>query len=78
MIPSNILKDQFNALVEYEMEKINIAESIKMIKENLKDEGMEKEDIAALHKVASAKAKENLEALESNADKIKEILALVA
>jgi len=78
MIPENILKQQFETLVQYEMEKISIAESIKLIKETLKDEGMEKEDIATLCKVASAKAKENLEGLEASADKIKEILALVA
>lgn len=72
-----VLKSQFEALVQLHIEKINIAESIKLIKDNLKDEGLEKEDIAALVKIAAAKAKEDVEGLQLQADKLNELLKIV-
>ncbi len=77
MIPSNILKSEFDKLVNLEIEKINISESIKLIKEVLNNEGMEKPTIAAVCKIASAKAKEKLTELDDAANKIKEMLDLV-
>lgn len=77
MIPSNILKAEFDKLVNLEIEKINISESIKLIKQVLKDEGMETADIGAVCKIASAKAKEKLTELDDAANKIKEMLDLI-
>jgi predicted nucleic acid-binding Zn-ribbon protein len=78
MISKTILSAQYEALVQLQIEKINIAESIKLIKDNLKDEGMESADIAALVKIAAAKAKEDLEGLNTQTDKLKEMLEMVA
>ena len=78
MISKTILSTQYEALVQLQIEKINIAESIKLIKDNLKDEGMESADIAALVKIAAAKAKEDLEGLNTQTDKMKEMLEMVA
>jgi hypothetical protein len=78
MISKTILSAQYEALVQLQIEKINIAESIKLIKDNLKDEGMESADIAALVKIAAAKAKEDLEGLNTQTDKMKEMLEMVA
>jgi len=77
MIPSNILKSEFDKLVNLEIEKINISESIKLIKEVLNNEGMEKSEVNAVCKIASAKAKEKLTELDDAANKIKEMLDLV-
>lgn len=76
-IPTNILKSEFEKLVQLEIEKINISESIKVIKQSLKDEGMETHEIAALSKIAAAKAKEALEDLDAGAKKLQELLGIV-
>ena len=76
-IPTNILKSEFEKLVQLEIEKINISESIKVIKQSLKDEGMETHEIAALSKIATAKAKEALEDLDAGAKKLQELLGIV-
>lgn len=76
-IPTNILKAEFEKLVQLEIEKINIAEAIKVIKQGLKDEQMETQEIAALGKIAAAKAKEALEDLDAGAKKLQELLGIV-
>ena len=48
------LQNAFNAIT---------AEAIKAIKKNMKDQGLEKDEIQAIAKIASAKAKENTEGL---------------
>jgi len=77
-ISSTVLKGQFEALVQYAIEKINISESVKLIKQSLKDEGMEKEEIQALCKIAAAKAKEDVESLEASTKMLQEMLDTVA
>ena len=77
-IPSNVLKAEFDKLVQYHIEKINIAETIKVIKQGLVDEGMEKSEVAALVKVAAAKAKEDVEGLESATKMLQDMLDAVA
>lgn len=76
-IPTNILKSEFEKLVQLEIEKINISESIKIIKQSLKDEGMQTQEIAALSKIAAAKAKEALDDLSASSKKIEELLGIV-
>lgn len=77
-IPKNILDAEFAKLVELEIEKINIAESIKMIKEQLVEEGLEKADVAVIQKIASAKAKEATQGLNDQADLLKTYLDILA
>ena len=77
-IPTNILKSEFEKLVQLEIEKINISESIKIIKQTLKDEKMQTQEIAALSKIATAKAKEALDDLSASSKKIEELLGIVA
>ena len=76
-IPTNILKSEFEKLVQLEIEKINISESIKIIKQSLKDEQMDTQEIAALSKIAAAKAKEALDDLSASSKKIEELLGIV-
>ena len=78
MISKTILSTQYEALVQLQIEKINIAESIKLIKDNLKDENMPKEDIAALVKIAAAKAKEDVDSLESGAKALQDMIAKIS
>ncbi len=76
-ISTTVLKAEFEKLVQLEIEKINISESIKVIKQSLKDEGLETQEISALCKIAAAKAKEALEDLDASARKVQEFLEIV-
>lgn len=76
-ISTTVLKAEFEKLVQLEIEKINISESIKVIKQGLKDEGLETQEISALCKIAAAKAKEALEDLDASARKVQEFLEIV-
>ena len=75
---TTVLKAEFEKLVQLEIEKINISESIKVIKQGLKDEGLETQEISALCKIAAAKAKEALEDLDASARKVQEFLEIVS
>ena len=77
-ISTTVLKAEFEKLVQLEIEKINISESIKVIKQSLKDEGLETQEISALCKIAAAKAKEALEDLDASARKVQEFLEIVS
>ena len=77
-ISTTVLKAEFDKLVQLEIEKINISESIKVIKQGLKDEGLETQEISALCKIAAAKAKEALEDLDASARKVQEFLEIVS
>ena len=77
-ISTTVLKAEFEKLVQLEIEKINISESIKVIKHGLKDEGLETQEISALCKIAAAKAKEALEDLDASARKVQEFLEIVS
>ena len=77
-INTTVLKAEFEKLVQLEIEKINISESIKVIKQGLKDEGLETQEISALCKIAAAKAKEALEDLDASARKVQEFLEIVS
>ncbi len=77
-ISTTVLKAEFEKLVQLEIEKINISESIKVIKQGLKDEGLETQEISALCKIAAAKAKEALEDLDASARKVQEFLEIVS
>ena len=68
------LQNAFNAIVGYEEDKIATAEAIKAIKEKMKDQGLEKDEIQAIAKIASAKAKENTEGLTLQATLIQKYL----
>ena len=59
------LQNAFNAIT---------AEAIKAIKEKMKDQGLEKDEIQAIAKIASAKAKENTEGLTLQATLIQKYL----
>jgi phosphoenolpyruvate carboxylase len=74
---NNKAKQLYQSLVEYEIEKINIAESIKSIKESLKEAGFEKEDIATLAQAAAAKAKGEDDKLANKAASINKILEII-
>ena len=76
-INTTVLKSEFDKLVQLEIEKINISESIKLIKQSLKEEGLESSEVSALCKIAAAKAKEALEDLDTSARKVQEFLEIV-
>ena len=77
-INTTVLKAEFEKLVQLEIEKINISESIKVIKQGLKDEQLSPQEISALCKIAAAKAKEALEDLDASARKVQEFLEIVS
>ena len=77
-INTTVLKAEFEKLVQLEIEKINISESIKVIKQGLKDEQLSTQEISALCKIAAAKAKEALEDLDASARKVQEFLEIVS
>ena len=68
------LQNAFNALVSYEEDKIATSEAIKAIKDKMKDAGLEKDEIQAVAKIATAKAKENTEGLTLQASLIQKYL----
>lgn len=68
------LQNAFNALVSYEEDKIATSEAIKAIKDKMKDAGLEKDEIQAIAKIATAKAKENTEGLTLQASLIQKYL----
>ena len=77
-ISTTVLKAEFEKLVQLEIKKINISESIKVIKQGLKDEQLSTQEISALCKIAAAKAKEALEDLDASARKVQEFLEIVS
>ena len=68
------LQNAFNALVSHEEDKIATSEAIKAIKDKMKDAGLEKDEIQAIAKIATAKAKENTEGLTLQASLIQKYL----
>ena len=68
------LQNAFNALVSYEEDKIATSEAIKSIKDKMKELGLEKDEIQAIAKIATAKAKENTEGLTLQASLIQKYL----
>ncbi len=78
MISETVLKDEFEKAVTIFREKLTLDEDLKLLKEGLKDEGLEAKEVTVLMQIASAKAKDDLEALDSKADQIKAMLQRVA
>ncbi len=78
MISETVLKDEFEKAVTIFREKLTLDEDLKLLKEGLKDEGLEAKEVTILMQIASAKAKDDLEALDSKADQIKAMLQRVA
>ncbi len=77
MISETVLKDEFGKAVTIFREKLTLDEDLKLLKEGLKDEGLEAKEVTVLMQIASAKAKDGLEALDSKADQIKAMLQRV-
>lgn len=78
MISETVLKDEFEKAVTIFREKLTLDGDLKLLKEGLKNEGLEAKEVTALMQIASAKAKDDLEALDSKADQIKAMLQRVA
>lgn len=69
-----LLKEHFNNMVRIFQEKILLDDDIKMIKSTLNDEGLAKEDVAAMVAAATAKAREKTEEAKTKADKVSEMI----
>ncbi len=74
ILNETVLKAEFDKAVSLFREKLTLDEDIKIIKEGLKSEGLETSDIQVMMQVAQAKAKDELEALDGKATKLKDAL----
>ena len=74
MISDQVMKDHFEKVVQIVHEKSLLDEDIKLIKQSLKDEGVETEDIKAFIQAATAKAKEKTEEVVNGASKVTEMI----
>ena len=74
MASETLLKEHFDNLVRIFQEKILLDEDVKLVKETLGDEGIPKEDIAAMVAAATAKAREKLDEAKTKATKVQEMI----
>jgi uncharacterized protein (UPF0335 family) len=74
MSNETLLKQHFESIVSLIHEKITLDDDIKMIKESLEAEGLDKPDIAAFIQAATAKAREKTQEAKEKADKVSEMI----
>lgn len=74
MSNEQVLKQHFDKMVAVFHEKILLDDDVKLIKETLADEGLPKEDVAAMVAAATAKAREKTEEAKNKATKVAEML----
>lgn len=74
MASEELLKEHFNKMVAIFQEKMLLDDDVKLIKETLGDEGLAKEDVAAMVAAATAKAREKLEDLKTKSEKVSEMI----
>lgn len=69
-----IIKQHFDSIVALEIEKLTLDEDIKMIKETLEAESLEKKYISQMVKAAKVKAREKIQEAKEDATQFQEIL----
>jgi len=69
-----IIKQHFDSIVALEVEKLTLDEDIKMIKETLEAESLEKKYISQMVKAAKVKAREKIQEAKEDATQFQEIL----
>lgn len=74
MSNEQILKQHFESIVSLVHEKLTLDEDIKMIKETLEAEGLEKKYISQMVKAAAVKAKEKIQEAREDASQFQSIL----
>jgi uncharacterized protein (UPF0335 family) len=74
MSNENIIKQHFESIVSLVHEKLTLDEDIKLIKETLVAEGLEKKYISQMVKAAAVKAKEKIQEAKEDNKQFQEIL----
>ena len=69
-----LIKQHFESIVSLVHEKLTLDEDIKLIKESLEAEGLEKKYISQMVKAATIKAREKIQEAREDASQFQEIL----
>ena len=74
MASEQLLKEHFDKIVALFTEKLTLDEDIKIVKETLVDEGLDKKYVGKMVKAAAVKAKEKIQEAKEEAKEFQEVL----